>query len=67
MDDVISDCNSKMKRTVDSFIKEISKIRGGALSKSLFDEIRVDYYGSEVPLNQVFYLLFAELVSQPFR
>ena len=53
MDDVISDCNSKMKRTVDSFIKEISKIRGGALSKSLFDEIRVDYYGSEVPLNQV--------------
>ena len=42
-----------MKSTVDSFIKEISKIRGGALCKSLFDEIRVDYYGSEVPLNQV--------------
>ena len=53
MDDIISDCSSKMKKTVDSFIKEISKIRGGALSKSLFDEIRVDYYGSEVPLNQV--------------
>ncbi len=53
MDDIISDCSSKMKKTVDSFIKEISKIRGGALSKSLFDEIRVDYYGSKVPLNQV--------------
>ena len=53
MDDIISDCNSRMKKTVDSFAKEISKIRGGALSKSLFDEIRVDYYGSEVPLNQV--------------
>ena len=53
MNDLISKCDSKMKKTVDSFIKEISKIRNGSISKSLFDEIRIEYYGSQVPLNQV--------------
>jgi len=53
MDNLISQCDFKMRKTLDSFIKEVSKIRGGSISKSLFDEIRVDCYGSQVPLNQV--------------
>ena len=53
MNDIISECELKMKKGVESFKKELSKIRGGSVSKAMFDDIRVDYYGAPVPLNQV--------------
>ncbi|MBT3476293.1 ribosome recycling factor [bacterium] len=53
MNIVISECESKMKKGVDSFRKELTKIRGGSVSKGMFDDIKVDYYGAPVPLNQV--------------
>ncbi|MEE2975363.1 MAG: ribosome recycling factor [Thermodesulfobacteriota bacterium] len=53
MDNLIIECESKMKKTLESFTKEISKIRGGSINKALFDEIKVDYYGAPTPLNQV--------------
>jgi ribosome recycling factor len=53
MNNIISECELKMKKGVESFKKELSKIRGGSVSKAMFDDIRVDYYGAPVPLNQV--------------
>ena len=53
MNDIISGCETKMKKGVESFKKELSKIRGGSVSKAMFDDILVDYYGAPVPLNQV--------------
>ena len=53
MDNLIKECELKMKKTTESFSKEIGKIRGGSVNKSLFDEIKVDYYGTQTPLNQV--------------
>ena len=53
MNIIISECESKMKKGVDSFKNELTKIRGGSVSKAMFDDIKVDYYGAPVPLNQV--------------
>tara|TARA_B100000579_G_scaffold63198_2_gene46475 strand:- start:41326 stop:41880 length:555 start_codon:yes stop_codon:yes gene_type:complete len=53
MNNIISECESKMKKGVESFKKELTKIRGGSVSKAMFDDILVDYYGAPVPLNQV--------------
>ena len=53
MNNIISECESKMKKGVESFKKELTKIRGGSVSKAMFDDIRVEYYGAPVPLNQV--------------
>ena len=53
MDIIIKECNEKMQKALDSFVKEISKIRGGAVNKSIFDDIKVDYYGAQTPLNQL--------------
>lgn len=53
MKNIIIECESKMKKGLDSFKKELSKIRGGSVSKAMFDDILVDYYGAPVPLNQV--------------
>ncbi|MCX8034112.1 MAG: ribosome recycling factor [Thermodesulfovibrio sp.] len=45
--------NEKMSQAVEVFKKDLSTFRTGRASLSIFDNIRVDYYGSMVPLNQV--------------
>ena len=42
-----------MAKSVASLQQELTKIRTGRAHTSLLDHITVDYYGSEVPLNQV--------------
>ena len=53
MDDILKECIDKMQKALDSFSIEISKIRGGTINKSIFDDIKVDYYGTQTPLNQL--------------
>jgi len=43
----------KMEATVEVFKREIASIRTGRASLALLDGITVDYYGNQVPLNQV--------------
>ena len=52
MDDILKECQDKMQKALKSFTVEISKIRGGAINKSIFDDIKVDYYGNMTPINQ---------------
>ena len=52
MDDILKECQDKMQKALKSFTVEISKIRGGAINKSIFDDIKVDYYGNLTPINQ---------------
>jgi len=51
--DVISGMSSHMDKTIDSLRKEYQKVRTGRASTSLLDEIKVDFYGTLSPLNQV--------------
>ncbi len=53
MDDVKSKAQDKMVKSVASLKDEFNTIRTGRASASLFDKIRVDYYGQKTPLNQV--------------
>ena len=42
-----------MSKSVESLRQELTKIRTGRAHTSLLDHITVEYYGSQVPLNQV--------------
>jgi ribosome recycling factor len=42
-----------MLKSLESLSKDFSGLRTGRASASLLDKIRVDYYGSETPINQV--------------
>jgi len=42
-----------MEKGLHNFQEEMAKIRTGRASVSLLDDVRVEYYGSQVPLNQV--------------
>jgi ribosome recycling factor len=47
------DAERRMGKSIDSLTVELTKIRTGRANPSLLDHIRVEYYGSEVPLNNV--------------
>ncbi len=53
MDATIKDAAGKMARSIESFRKELGKVRTGRASFSLLDGIKVDYYGTPTPLQQV--------------
>jgi ribosome recycling factor len=53
IDDIKSDAASRMGKSVEALVHELAKVRTGRAHPSLLDHIRVDYYGSEVPLSQV--------------
>jgi ribosome recycling factor len=44
---------AKMEKTLSSLKTDLNKIRTGRASLALFDDIRVDYYGTSTPLNQM--------------
>lgn len=50
---IIKDARQRMDKTVEAFRHEISKIRTGKATTALLDGIKVDYYGTLSPLNQV--------------
>lgn len=59
----------KMQKAVSSLKDTFNAIRTGRASPSLFDKVRVDYYGQKSPLNQVAQLSIPDarsVVIQPF-
>lgn len=52
IEDVKKDAAKRMKKSVESLVQELSKIRTGRAHASLLDHITVAYYGADVPLNQ---------------
>jgi ribosome recycling factor len=53
LDDIKRDTESRMGKSVEALRHELSHLRTGRASTALVDGIRVSYYGSDVPLNQV--------------
>lgn len=53
LDDIKKDALERMQKCVLSFKNELKRLRTGRAHTSLLEHIRVDYYGSEVPLQQV--------------
>src|SRR6516225_4733176 len=51
--EILSDCDHRMVKAVDSCVHELAKIRTGRASTALLDTVRVDAYGTPTALNQV--------------
>ena len=52
IDTVYKQTEAKMRKAIESFRSELNKVRTGKASSALLDGIKVNYYGSIVPLNQ---------------
>jgi ribosome recycling factor len=68
-DQIFADAKARMERAVDAMRREFAKIRTGKATVSLLDGVKVDAYGSTVPLRQVANISVPEarlLVVQPW-
>ncbi len=53
INDVKKSAEQKMQKTLESFKNDLSKVRTGRAHTGILDHVMVDYYGSDVPVNQV--------------
>ena len=53
INEIKADAKSRMAKSVESLGHAFAKIRTGRAHPSILDAVRVDYYGSEVPVGQV--------------
>ena len=53
VNDIIKDLEGGIAKAHDALKKELAKVRTGRANLALLDGVRVDYYGTPTPLNQV--------------
>jgi ribosome recycling factor len=51
--DALAQARVRMEKAVEDFRKDLASIRTGRANVSLLDSIRVDYHGTQMPLNQL--------------
>ncbi|WP_294946610.1 ribosome recycling factor [Sulfurivirga sp.] len=68
--DILKDAEARMQKSIESLESQFSKIRTGRAHPSILDTIKVEYYGSEVPVSQVANITVEDartLVVQPWE
>jgi len=53
VNDILSEAKDSMHKAVEALHNELATVRTGRANAHLLDQLRVDYYGSQVPINQV--------------
>jgi len=51
--EIKNDATKRMQKCVDTLKTELAKLRTGRANAAMLDHVRVDYYGSDVPISQV--------------
>ena len=70
VDDIVSETKSNMDKVIDALKKQLVTIRTGRASPGMLDGVRVDYYGTPTPLNQLASVTAQDarlLVIKPFE
>lgn len=70
MENLLNEVKNKMEKTLQALKQELSITRTGRASLSVLDAVRVDYYGTLTPLNQVATLKIPEaklITIQPWE
>jgi ribosome recycling factor len=69
IEETLQETKERMGKTITALENELKRVRTGRASLSLLDGIRVDYYGTQTPLNQMASLSVPEsrlIVIQPW-
>ena len=52
-EEILKNCNTKMKKAFDVFNHELSSLRTGRANAAMLDLIKVEVYGQKMPINQL--------------
>lgn len=67
--DLISETESRMKKTIDHLTQDYATLRAGRANPAMLDRVMVNYYGQPTPVNQLANITVPEprlLVVQPW-
>jgi ribosome recycling factor len=53
VDDVLKELSSAMDKAIEAFKRDMAKVRTGRANIAMLDGVKVEYYGTPTPLNQV--------------
>jgi ribosome recycling factor len=53
LDSILADAKKKMKASLETLKKEMATVRTGRANAGILDSVKVEYYGSEMPLTQL--------------
>ena len=53
LNSIIDEAKEKMEKSLEHYRNELRSVRTGRASVAMFENIKVDYYGTPTPLNQV--------------
>lgn len=53
LNNIKKDAQTRMAKSVEAFRQDLTKVRTGRASTALVDHLKVNYYGSDMPLGQV--------------
>lgn len=53
IEDILKEAEESMKKSINHFKSELAGFRTGRASTSLVEDIKIEYYGSRVPIKQV--------------
>ncbi|MDH4944905.1 ribosome recycling factor [Sulfurimonas sp. C5] len=51
--EIFDTCEKKMKSSIEHMLKEFKTLRTGKVNTAVLDHIKIDYYGTPTPLDQV--------------
>lgn len=60
VNDVLSELDQQSSKALDALRRELAKVRTGRANLAILDGVRIDYYGTPTPLNQVASLAVAD-------
>src|SRR4030095_5073763 len=60
VNDIIKSLQGDIDKAIEAFRRELGKVRTGRANLSILDGVRVEYYGTPTPLNQVASLAVAD-------
>ena len=53
LNDIYNSTKTNMQKSIDSLKRDFGTLRSGKVSTMILDNIKIDYYGTPTPLNQV--------------
>ena len=48
-----SEIKEKMEKTIESLVQRLSEVRAGRANPAILNKVKIDYYGTPTPINQV--------------
>ena len=51
--EILKDTEGKMKKTMETMLREFSEVRTGRAQPALIDDMHIDYYGTSTPIKQL--------------